>query len=158
MNPTPDNGTNQETGFCFHGSYERAVDAKGRFNLPFRFRRGGGAADDEQYVVTVGPDGSLSLFPREEWEKAFNRIRSRSSSAEWRARVRQISDNSAKLDPDAQGRVMIPASFLEQVGVGRRVKVVGMGHYMELWEPERFVQSQQTLAEPDSEFMDEFFS
>lgn len=158
MSETPNSGLTPDPTFCFHGSYERAVDAKGRFNLPFRFRRGGGPADDEQYVVTKGPDGNLSLFPREEWEKAFNRIRSQSSSKEWRARVRQISDSSAKLDPDSQGRVMIPAAFLEQAGVARRVKVVGMGHYMELWEPEMFALSQKELEEPDEQFMDDFFA
>ncbi len=157
MNPTSPNGPEQGNAFCFHGAYERSVDAKGRFNLPFRFRHGGDV-EDEQYVVTVGPDGNLSLFPKDEWEKAFNRIRSQSSASEWRARVRQISANSSKLKPDAQGRVSIPEGFLGDAGIERRVKVVGMGHYMELWDPDRFDDGQKDLAAPDPRFMDEFFA
>jgi len=143
--------------FCFHGAYERAVDAKGRFNLPFRFRKGGGAAEDEKYVVTPGADGNLSVFPQQEWEATFQRIKRQSSAAQWRARVRQISAKSFDVVPDAQGRVSVPSDLLESVGIARRVKVVGMGHYMELWNPDDFSTGQQDLTESDPEFMDEFF-
>lgn len=143
--------------YCFHGAYERAVDAKGRFNLPFRFRRGGGAAEDEKYVVTPGADGNLAVFPLEEWERTFRRIKSRSSAAEWRARVRQISARSFDLVPDSQGRVSVPMELLEAAGIGRRIKVVGMGQSMELWDPERFASSQQDMSDADPEFMNELF-
>lgn len=154
MTSGPDHATSD---YCFHGAYERAVDAKGRFNLPFRFRKGGGAAEDEKYVVTPGADGNLSVFPLEEWEKTFQRIKSQSSAAEWRARVRQISARSFDLVPDAQGRVSVPLDLLAAAGIGRRIKVVGMGHSMELWDPERFDAGQQDLTDLDPEFMNEFF-
>ncbi len=149
-------GNIQETGFCFHGAYERAVDVKGRFNLPFRFRRGGGPAEDEKYVVMRGQDGNLALFPREEWVKAFNRIKRQNSSRDWRAQLRRISADSSELAPDAQGRVTVPQEFLKEAGVAKRVLAVGMGHYMELWDPEVFAAKQRELPGPDQDFMDEF--
>jgi transcriptional regulator MraZ len=157
MSLNPENGSFEETTHCFHGSYERAVDVKGRFNLPFRFRKGGGPAVDEHYVVSTGPMNSLSLFPRDEWTKAFIRAKKKSSDPKWQAQVRQMSADSLDLVPDAQGRVAVSTDFLERAGIDRRVLVVGMGHYMELWNPETLRSGQEALAEPDQEFRDEFF-
>jgi len=145
------------TEYCFHGAYERKVDAKGRFNLPFRFRRGGGTVEDEAYVVSPGTDGSLAVFPKEEWDQTFHRMRSRSSAPEWRANVRKFSAQSFTLAPDSQGRVSVPLALLKRAGIGRRVMVVGMGQNMELWDPERFESDQEDRAEVDPEFMNEFF-
>ena len=39
MTSDPTASAPQDFPLTFHGSYTRAVDAKGRFNLPFRFRR-----------------------------------------------------------------------------------------------------------------------
>jgi MraZ protein len=148
-NPNPD--------YCFHGAYERAVDAKGRFNLPFRFRAGGGAAEDEKYIVTVGADGNLSIFPQQEWQVTFQGIKAESTETEWRARVRQISAQTFDITPDAQGRVSVPSVLLERVGITRRVKVIGMGNSMELWNPETFVADQKDLSEMDQDFMNKLF-
>ena len=68
----------EDLGYCFHGSYARSVDKKGRFNLPFRFRRDG-AVGDEKYVVSNGPDGTLTLLPYQEWLHAFTRLRQQKS-------------------------------------------------------------------------------
>jgi MraZ protein len=144
-------------GPAFTGSYERAVDGKGRFNLPFRFRRGGGVAEDEQYVVTRGADGSLSLFPRDEWIKAFRKAQKMSKDAQVRAQARKLSAMSRNMTPDAQGRVMVPRELLDMAGIGNRVLVVGMGHYMELWHRDTFDAQQGAGVELDGEFMDEFF-
>ena len=66
---------NTAPAFTFHGSYTRAVDAKGRFALPFRFRQGGSVPVEEKYVVSQGADGSLSLLPYAVWIVNFNRMR-----------------------------------------------------------------------------------
>ncbi len=148
---------NQTPDYCFHGAYERAVDAKGRFNLPFRFRTGGGAAEDEKYVVTLGADGNLSVFPQQAWQVTFQGIKSESTETEWRARVRQISAQTFDITPDAQGRVSVPSVLLERVGITRRVKVIGMGNSMELWNPDTFLADQKDLTEIDQDFMNKLF-
>lgn len=141
----------------FTGSFERVVDAKGRFNLPFRFRRGGGSAEDEPYVVTPGADGGLALFPKEEWDLAFQKVQQRSREKEWRLEIRRLSASSFDVSPDGQGRVMVPQELLSKAGIERKVLVVGMGRYMELWNREAFTAAQPAREEPASEFRDEFF-
>ena len=145
------------TQYCFHGAYERKVDAKGRFNLPFRFRAGGGTAEDETYVVSPGTVGNLAVFPQDEWDETFRRMKSRSPDPQWQANVRKLSAQSFKLVPDSQGRVSVPLALLKRAGIERRVTVVGMGQNMELWDPERFEAAQEELPEVDPTFLNEFF-
>jgi len=147
-----------ESGPCFHGSYPRAVDGKGRFNLPFRFRRSGSAAGDERYVACEGPDGLLTLFPYGEWLRTFERLRQGPGSPERRAQLRRLSHASRVLEPDEQGRVTIPQEFLAPAEIQGRVLVVGMGHYMELWDPERFARTQEAAPAPDPGFTEGFYA
>lgn len=141
----------------FTCSYERAVDGKGRFNLPFRFQRAGTEAGVEKYVASEGPDGLLIVFPIGEWQRMFERVKGDSDSDERRAMVRRLSNGSRILDPDSQGRVMVPTEFLGRAGITNRVLVVGMGHYMELWDPERFQRAQEAAPAPDPEFTNAYY-
>ena len=146
-----------ETTFVFHGSYTRAVDGKGRFNLPFRFRNAGGLGAAESYIVAEGPDGTLTLLPYTEWLRAFQKMRQQRPGKTLRAELRRLSHHSRVVEPDAQGRVMVAPEFLARVGVEKKVLVLGVGHYLELWDPERFAEYQATQPEADEEFMDAFF-
>jgi len=147
----------QEPRPDFTCSYERAVDGKGRFNLPFRFQRAGTEAGVEKYVASEGPDGLLIVFPFGEWQRMFERLRAGPGSPERRARLRRLSSGSRILEPDAQGRVMVPTDFLGRAGITNRVLAVGMGHYMELWDPERFQRVQEAAPAPDPDFENEYY-
>ncbi len=143
--------------FTFHGSYTRAVDAKGRFSLPFRFRLGGSAADPEKYVVSKGPDGELAVHPYSVWVTAYNRMRQGPPGPELRRNLRRMSMHSRVVEPDAQGRVAVPAELLAAAGIGRKVTVVGVGEYMELWEPEVLTGGELATGDVDADFNDVFF-
>ncbi len=119
----PDGSTTSgEMPFIFHGSYTRSVDKKGRFNLPFRFRNSGGSDSAERYVVTDGPDGTLTLLPYGEWLKAFQKVRSAGSGKSLRTELRRLSFNSRLVEPDAQGRIMVSPELLTQVGNEEKVR------------------------------------
>jgi MraZ protein len=140
---------------CFTSSYTRSVDAKGRFHLPFRFRNSGG--EDESYVAARGPDGAFCLMTSLEWSRAFQRIRERGLTQKSRSDLRHQSQHSHLTRPDSQGRVTIPPEILEQYGIRDKVVVLGMGHYMELWDPERLAAQEKARPEPAPDFMDGFY-
>ncbi len=143
--------------FNFTGEYTRAVDAKGRFNLPFRFRKSAPGAEDERYVLTTGPDGSLALMPFAVWLDNFNRVRQGPASRERRDFLRLMSRSSHELTPDSQGRIAVPARFLEAAGVTRKISVVGVGNYMELWDPESLPALMNSPQETNEELSNEFY-
>ena len=47
----------------FMGEYNHTIDAKGRLIIPSRFRELLG----EEFVLTRGLDGCLSIYPMDEW-------------------------------------------------------------------------------------------
>lgn len=142
--------------FTFHGTYDRSVDKKGRFNLPFRFRQGGPEAD-EKYVVTGGADGSLALLPYSVWIANFDRMRQGTPGPELRQNLRRMSRSSTIVEPDSQGRIAINPEILGRVGIEGKVTVVGMASYMELWDPATLEKIEAAGDEPDAGFMDEFY-
>jgi MraZ protein len=144
--------------YTFHGDYTRAVDAKGRFNLPFRFRQGGSAPGEEKYVVSRGADGTLAVHPHTMWIAAFERARQGEPGAQLRANLRRMSLGSKTVEPDSQGRVQVPRELLASVGIEDKVTVVGMGSYMELWSPDTLAEATAEDQGPDERFIDEFFS
>lgn len=144
--------------WAFTGSFERAVDVKGRLNLPMSFRREVIGRTEERYVVTEGPDGTLNVLPYSEYIAAFNRIRRRRGDRALRDEVRRLSHNSRVMEPDAQGRIAVPTDFLARIGVDKRVLVIGMGNYIELWNPERWSEHEASLDPPDQDLLSEFFS
>jgi MraZ protein len=148
--------------FTFHGSYTRAVDAKGRFHLPFRFRNQSPSAvveeeEREKYMISPGLDGSVTLTPHAVWMENFNRLRAEEPSPEKTRDLRLMSLNSRMLSPDAQGRVAVPSEILEFLKVAKKVTVVGMGSHMELWSPEAVAEISPEGQGPSQDFMYRFY-
>jgi MraZ protein len=148
---------NKAPAFTFHGSYTRAVDVKGRFALPFRFRQGGSVPVEEKYLVSQGADGSLSLLPYAVWIANFHRMRQGEAGPALRANMRKMSLASTVVEPDSQGRVAVPVETLAVCGIGKKITVVGMGNYMELWDADVLAQLNAGSDQVDSGFMDEFY-
>jgi len=156
MNDYPGSTPLTESVFAFHGSHTRAVDAKGRFNLPFKFLRGGSGPEEAKFVVSKGADGSLSLLPHSVWLANFNRLRQGEPGPELRAYLRRMSTGSKVVEPDSQGRVAVNAEILSEFGITRKITIVGMGNYMELWDPTALA-AFNAESEGDAAFNDEFF-
>jgi MraZ protein len=141
----------------FSGSYERAVDPKGRFNLPFRYRRGAEGERDD-YVVTLGVDGNLSIYPADVWEDVFRTAKLGATTAKEQAIIRHVSANTFDLTPDKQGRVLVPPHLLAGAGIDKKVLVVGYGNHLELWDTDVYTAHQQKNLQLDTDFLREFFS
>jgi MraZ protein len=156
MFDNPHSSSLPESAFAFHGSHARAVDAKGRFNLPFKFLRGGSGPEEEKFVISKGADGSLSLLPHSVWLANFNRLRQGEPGPALRAYLRRMSTSSTVVEPDSQGRVAVSREILAEFGIDKRIVVVGMGNYMELWDPAS-LEATNAEGEGDGAFNDEFF-
>jgi MraZ protein len=136
----------------FFGQYLRAVDVKGRLSVPFRFRPDHNAP--ERYVLLVVEENKLVLYPESEWGRKFEEVRAKAGGAQWRGYIRQISSSLSPLDLDSQGRVMIPKEFLSRLGIEKKVLVVGMCRYMEIYRPETFAEVCAKAEPLSAEFTD----
>ena len=119
------------------GEFDHAVDPKGRVTLPARYRE-----YFEKGVVLVrfpGKEPCVSVFHPESWEEFDAKNIEpldvfESEDDDWRAR--DIYMNQDYLEPDRQGRVLIPAQRREELGLSGKVKIIGNRTHLEIWNPD----------------------
>ncbi len=123
------------------GTYDLAIDNKNRLSIPFTIRRKLSEDRDGHsfYVVAGRRRGTLALYP----EKYFERLRAADpaddslSDAAYAFRQFEYSQ-SALLEPDAQGRVLLPDRLVKRVGLAASVILIGVRDHLEVWRPEDF--------------------
>ena len=137
----------------FMGTYGHSIDAKGRVIVPAKFREVLG----DSFVVTLGLDGCLFVYPEEEWEDFVKQLKELPGSNEARKLQRYFMAGAAPCDVDKQGRVLIPSSLREKVGLDKDVVFVGVMSKIEIWSKERWEDNNDfdnvdDIAEHMSEF------
>ena len=137
----------------FMGTYGHSIDAKGRVIVPAKFREVLG----DSFVVTLGLDGCLFVYPEEEWEDFVKQLKELPGSKEARKLQRYFMAGAAPCDVDKQGRVLIPSSLREKVVLDKDVVFVGVMSKIEIWSKERWEDNNDfdnvdDIAEHMSEF------
>ena len=94
------------------GKFTHNLDAKNRLFIPAKHRDQLG----ETFVITRNIDKCLSVFSMEEWEKYTDKLE-QLPSTQAREIARFIYSNAADVQPDSQGRVLIPAELLAYAGI-----------------------------------------
>jgi MraZ protein len=122
------------TGFL--GRYEYQLDQKGRVSLPADYRR---KAEGTRFVLLQWESTHLTLFPADVWEEVRGRLLElRRNRPELTTLLRDVTSRAADVEPDRQGRILIPAWLKEKAGLDGGVLLVGAMDRVELWDPETF--------------------
>src|SRR5687768_778706 len=117
----------------FLGEFSHAIDEKGRLTIPAKFRAelAGGL------VVTRGFDRNLMIFPIDGWQEMADRIAARPlGDDEVRAFRRRVFSGAVDLEPDRQGRIIVPPYLRDFAGINGECIVAGMYNYVEVWSAE----------------------
>lgn len=119
----------------FNGAYEHTIDAKNRLAIPAPFRE---KIDPERdgrklYIVPGTPPNTLWIYA----EKYFESITAQFGSGLIRdanlvAYEQQAFPLIADVEPDGQGRIVMPDWMLRAAGIGRDVMVCGVRDHMEI--------------------------
>lgn len=116
------------------------MDANGRLALPAKLRPAGsrdGKAKD--FVLTMGLDGCLIFYPEEEWKKILDKLDTLEfTRRDFRNFTRQLYSNAVTVNPDRQGRMIIPDHLIEYAALGDEVLVLGSNRFIELWDPLKY--------------------
>lgn len=113
------------------GKYCHSLDAKNRIIIPSKVKEQLG----EKFTIVPGSDRCLKLYSEEEWEK-YDLLLREIGQTEYSKLTRYLYSNALEVQPDTQGRVMLPAEMLEFAGITRNVITVGCGRYAEVWAKE----------------------
>lgn len=121
----------------FLGSHRHTLDAKGRLSIPSKFRKAAG----DTFVLTLGLDRCLFLFPEAEWRRLERDLRAlKFTSKDARFFKREMAANACVVVVDNHGRIVVPAELREQLGLERDVLVIGAFERIEIWSPEGYEQ------------------
>jgi MraZ protein len=133
----------------FRGQFAHAIDAKGRVSVPARFREELVPANTPGFVLAPDPfDPCLHLYPLSAWEDLERRIASLSPLDPNVVRFRRVYVSAAvECELDKAGRVLIPPSLRERVGLVRDALFAGTGLRIELWAKERWDEATALPAE-----------
>ena len=130
----------------FLGHHIYTLDSKGRLTIPSRFREDLTGS----VVVTRGLDTCLTIYPMEVWEEIAQKVNALPiTSPQGRALRRIFFADAVDVEPDRQGRILVPERLREYAGLSTSSEtvVVGLDRFMELWSPETWEAQNTRQAE-----------
>lgn len=134
----------------FSGNYSHSIDPKGRVTIPTAFRQLLG----ENFTIGLNNEfNAIALYPQDKWQDISDNLdRIPDSDRKGMRYVRLIKMNSFPGgELDGQGRVLLPQALRQKLGIGKNIRLVGMGRYLEIWDEETW---QVQTAEAEADFDD----
>ena len=122
------------------GSYQHNIDSKGRLTIPVKLREQLG----DTFYLTKGIDGCIFVYPEKEWDVFMEDLCSKPISRA-AAVQRHFIANSALVETDSMGRILIPKNLREYAKLEKDTMFLGVGKRAEIWsteEFERFTEAQ----------------
>lgn len=126
------------------GEYQHNMDVKGRVTIPSKFREDFG----DKFYVCKGLDGCLFVLSETQWDELMQKI-AQMPMAQGRSILRFFSAGATEVEPDKQGRVLLPQQLRDHAGLDKDVTVIGATVRAEIWDTERWkaYTAQQTDEE-----------
>ena len=126
------------------GQYQHSIDTKGRLFIPAKLREELG----DTFYVTMGVDGCLSVYSDESWGRFTEKFESLPFT-KTRA-MRPLFANAAKCEPDAQGRILLPAKLREYANLRKDVVVIGVSNRAEIWNADVWTALEAEELNPEN--------
>lgn len=119
----------------FIGEYQHTIDDKGRLAIPVKFR----SELAKGAVITRGLDNCLFLYTLEEWKNLADKLSKLPiGQANTRAFSRLMLAGAMDVEPDKQGRIIIP-DYLRKFGkISKKVILAGLYNRIEIWDEEEW--------------------
>ncbi|HEX7624299.1 MAG TPA: division/cell wall cluster transcriptional repressor MraZ [Anaeromyxobacteraceae bacterium] len=135
----------------FYGTFNHAIDAKGRTSLPARFREALAAAGEPKvFLIQAAGIKALRALPLSEWKKLEERVLKVSPfDQRGQKNILRYISSAQEIDLDEHGRVLVPAQLRSYAGLQKDVVWTGMGRDMCLWDKARFEEQQAEEMAPD---------
>jgi MraZ protein len=151
LKPAED-GQNQKV-VVFQGETAITIDDKGRLAIPTSYRDLVARECGNRLVITYNPfeSGCLYLYPQPVWERVRDQVNAlpRTKSVSRNLQLKLVGA-ATFVEPDGNGRIGLPASHRNAIGVEKKAVLVGMGDKFELWsEQAHLAQIRQTLGDAD---------
>ena len=134
------------------GEYNYSIDIKGRVNFPVKLRDELGV----KFILAKGlGDNCLFVYSLDEWRNVEEKIKSLPLSKA-RNLQRFFFASATPIEPDKQGRIVIPQNLREYASLEKDVIIIGASTHCEIWSKENWDHIVENLdAATIAEAMDE---
>ncbi len=137
--------------FSLRGISAISLDAKGRMSVPVRYRAQLMERAQNHLVITLHPhDSCLFVYPLPIWEEVEARLSrlptAAMSNAPERAFVRRMTGHAEDVTLDGAGRVLVPPTLRERVGLDHKARLLGVGQKFELWSEDAYLAAENQDA------------
>lgn len=130
------------------GEFKSTLDAKGRMNFPIKLREEFGTS----FIIskTIGAE-CIKVYSMSDWEDLVEKIK-QMPQTQTAAIQRFLFGSAFEIEPDKQGRVLIPAPLREYAGLTTDIVIVGLEGRAEIWNKAKWdelnaAQDTMSLAE-----------
>jgi MraZ protein len=128
----------------FLGEYELKIDHKGRIAIPAKFREAFRAG----LVLSRGFDKCLNIYTMLEWERAADELVSLPLTQLNTRRVARFTFSGAfDLEPDRQGRIVLPPAIRQYAGIGDEAVMIGAYTHLQIWAKDLWAAEKQYMVE-----------
>ena len=115
------------------GEYSHSLDTKGRIFIPVKFR----SELSERVYLSRGKSKCIDIYSEKSWNEFYNKLIQLPLLKSEEAR-RAIFSGTAVVEPDGQGRILIPANLRAYAEIGKDAYVIGVGEKAEIWSKENW--------------------
>ena len=122
----------------FLGRFDYSVDAKGRLNIPAKFRKCLTPDADDTFIIVPAPNGCLRAYPQNEWVKEEETLSRLPQTLDNIRLIRMIRDAASDSRLDSQGRIMLNRTQLDASAINDSVVLVGSNRFIEIWDTARY--------------------
>jgi MraZ protein len=141
----------------FTSEYECKLDTKGRLVLPAKIKVNLPEVSTNELVLRKGFEPNLILYPMVEYKKIHHKISSLSEfNPEQRKLKRNFFRSIAQVELDSVNRILVPKTMLAHAQIEKEAILIGMGNYIEIWNPAVFEQHSIVDSEEYSELAQKF--
>ncbi len=133
------------------GEYQHTLDSKGRLSVPTRLREELGNV----FYVTLSMDKCLSAYSAESWGSFTDKVNAMPYVKQ--RKMRPLFAYAARVELDAQGRVLLPQNLRDYAGLSKNVTVVGCNNHAEFWDSDSWstVNAEEMTPENIAAAMEE---
>ena len=123
------------------GEFEVKLDAKGRFLFPSGLRKQLSPAAQENFMLNKGFEDCLTIYPMNEWEKLSEKL-SKLNLFKPKNRMfyRLFHQGAKQIALDNVGRILIPSTHMERVGLKKDIMLIAYNDRIEIWDKSRYFE------------------
>jgi MraZ protein len=132
--------------FQVRGQFDVRIDGKGRLPLPVRLRAALDASRDSRLVLAFH-DGGLMGFVESRWRTMELRFAGVSIfDRRQRNFLLAFVAGACEVEPDSQGRILIPSVLRQRAGLNKRCIVASYLGLLEIWDEGCWIARQDAAA------------